>query len=55
MGAHEGDTIRYCTDIPIVITHQDNVQCASKDREEADCKLINIVVNTSEFTSLQSN
>ncbi len=35
----------YSTDLQVEVTGQDMQQCTNKDKEEEDCKLVNVHVN----------
>lgn len=43
----------YCIDLKVVVTHNEKLQCANKDREVEDCKLINMEGNRAGFKILK--
>lgn len=45
----------YSIDVQVAVTHQDILQCASKDGEKADCKLLSIDVNKLDLKDFMSN
>lgn len=51
-----GDVIHSpATDLQVAVTCQNKLQCASKDREEEDSKLVNMNVNITGFKILDKS
>lgn len=53
---HADDVIHSpATDLQVAVTCQNRLQCASKDREEEDSKLVNMNVNITGFKILDKS